>query len=312
MTHPFFDLNTHGFLRVAVGAPLVAVADPAGNAAQTIEMAREAVERGASLVLFPELGISAYAIDDLLQQEALLAGVEMALKDILDASRALNLLIVVGAPLRHRERLYNCAVFVLRGQILAVTPKTYLPNYREFYERRHFASGAFIANEEIFVAGRAGAFWLRYSARRARCPEPRAPRRDLRRPLGSHPAVDARRAGGGDRAAQSFRQQCDRRQIGPSPDALRRPFVALPFRLSLFRGGAGGVDDRSRLRRRGVDLRNGRSTRQGPALFQRAATCRDGYRLREARRRAPASGKFRRLRRYRTGRDAIPARRLRA
>ena len=77
------------------------------------------------------------------------------LKDILDASRALNLLIVVGAPLRHRARLYNCAVFVLRGQILAVTPKTYLPNYREFYERRHFASGAFIANEEILVAGRA-------------------------------------------------------------------------------------------------------------------------------------------------------------
>ena len=158
MTHPFFDLNTHGFLRVAVGAPLVAVADPAGNAAQTIEMAREAVERGASLVLFPELGISAYAIDDLLQQEALLAGVETALKDILDASRALNLLIVVGAPLRHRERLYNCAVFVLRGQILAVTPKTYLPNYREFYERRHFASGAFIANEEILVAGRPAPF----------------------------------------------------------------------------------------------------------------------------------------------------------
>ena len=158
MTHPFFDLNTHGFLRVAVGAPLVAVADPAGNAAQTIEMAREAVERGASLVLFPELGISAYAIDDLLQQEALLAGVETALKDILDASRALNLLIVVGAPLRHRERLYNCAVFVLRGQILAVTPKTYLPNYREFYERRHFASGAFVANEEILVAGRPAPF----------------------------------------------------------------------------------------------------------------------------------------------------------
>ena len=158
MTHPFFDLSTHGFLRVAVGAPRVLVADPAGNAARTIEMAREAVERGASVVLFPELGISAYAIDDLLQQEALLAGVETALKDILDASRALNLLIVVGAPLRHRARLYNCAVFVLRGQILAVTPKTYLPNYREFYERRHFASGAFIANEEILVAGRAAPF----------------------------------------------------------------------------------------------------------------------------------------------------------
>lgn len=158
MIHPFFSLHTHGFVRAAVACPSVRVADPAFNAARTIEMARDAHERGASLVLFPELGISAYAIDDLLQQEALLSAVEIALWDLIDASRALQPIIVVGAPLRHRGRLYNCAVAILRGRVLAVTPKTYLPNYREFYEKRHFASGAFVVGEEMTVAGQIAPF----------------------------------------------------------------------------------------------------------------------------------------------------------
>ncbi len=158
MTHPFFNLNTHGFLRVAVGAPRVFVADPTSNGAATIEMAREAARRGASLVLFPELGLSSYAIDDLLQQEALLVAVENALAALIAASRDLNLVIAAGAPLRWRGRLYNCAVIMLRGEILAVAPKTYLPNYREFYERRHFSSGAFVAGEEITIAGQSAPF----------------------------------------------------------------------------------------------------------------------------------------------------------
>lgn len=158
MTHPFFSLHTHGFIRAAVACPSVRVADPAFNVARTIEMARDAHERGASLVLFPELGLSAYAIDDLLQQEALLSAVETALGALTDASRALQPIIVVGAPLRHRGRLYNCAVAILRGRVLAVTPKIYLPNYREFYEKRHFASGAFIAGEEMTLAGQVAPF----------------------------------------------------------------------------------------------------------------------------------------------------------
>ncbi|BDV34004.1 NAD(+) synthase [Methylocystis iwaonis] len=158
MTHPFFSLHTHGFIRAAVACPSVRVADPVFNVARTIEMARDAHERGASLVLFPELGLSAYAIDDLLQQEALLAAVETALGVLIDASRALQPIIVVGAPLRYRGRLYNCAVAILRGRVLAVTPKIYLPNYREFYEKRHFASGAFVAGEEITLAGQVAPF----------------------------------------------------------------------------------------------------------------------------------------------------------
>ncbi len=151
MTDPFYSLHTHGFIRVAVGAPALKVAEPAFNAGQTLEMARRAAAQGASLVLFPELGISSYAIDDLLGQDALLGDVETALVDLATASNDLEPLIVVGAPLRWRERLFNCAVFVLRGEILGVTPKTYLPNYREFYERRQFASGAYIGGEEIAI-----------------------------------------------------------------------------------------------------------------------------------------------------------------
>ncbi|NUJ81216.1 NAD(+) synthase [Methylocystis sp. FS] len=152
MTHPFYCLHTHGFIRVAVATPNVRVADPAFNVGRTIELAREADHHGASLALFPELGISSYAIDDLLQQEALLDAVDAAIVELVEASCGIHPLIVVGAPLRHRGRLYNCAVAILRGRVLAVTPKVYLPNYREFYEQRHFASGAFIFGEDIAVA----------------------------------------------------------------------------------------------------------------------------------------------------------------
>ncbi len=141
-----------------MAVPRVRVADPTFNLAQTLELARAADEQGASLVLFPELGLSAYAIDDLLHQEALLAAVEQALSDLVEASRALHPLIVVGAPLRHRGRLYNCAIAIRHGEALAVTPKVYLPNYREFYEKRHFSSGAAVAGEEIFVAGQIAPF----------------------------------------------------------------------------------------------------------------------------------------------------------
>lgn len=158
MTHPFYCLHTHGFIRVAVATPTVRVADPAFNVARTIELAREADHHGASLVLFPELGMSSYAIDDLLQQEALLGAVDAALVELVEASCGIHPLIVVGAPLRHRGRLYNCAVAILRGRVLAVTPKVYLPNYREFYEQRHFASGAFVSGEDIVVAGQTAPF----------------------------------------------------------------------------------------------------------------------------------------------------------
>jgi len=137
----FRNIHEHGLVRVACAAPRVKVADPAFNTQQTLAMLQKADESGASLCLFPELGISAYAIDDLLMQNPLLDAVRAGLARLVEESRSLACVAVVGAPLRLEGRLFNCAVAIHRGRILAVVPKTYLPNYREFYERRQFAPG---------------------------------------------------------------------------------------------------------------------------------------------------------------------------
>lgn len=153
MNHAFFNLHRHGFLRTAVATPAVSLADPMANARTAIEMARGAAEQGASVVLFPELGISAYSIDDLVQQSAVQKAVHAALAEIIDASRTLRPVIFVGAPLVAAGRLYNAAVAIHAGRVLAAFPKTFLPNYREFYERRHFASGGGAVPTELRLAG---------------------------------------------------------------------------------------------------------------------------------------------------------------
>lgn len=158
MTASFHSVYAHGFVRACVAAPRVLVADPAFNLARTLEMARVAHAQSAALLVLPELGLSAYAIDDLLMQAPLLDGVEAALAQLIAESRALMPVIVAGGPARWRGRLYNCAFVVHRGALLGVVPKTYLPNYREFYERRHFASGAFVRGEFIDIAGTSAPF----------------------------------------------------------------------------------------------------------------------------------------------------------
>ncbi|MEO0356685.1 MAG: NAD(+) synthase [Pseudomonadota bacterium] len=134
----FTSLYTHGFARVGVATPLVHTADPAANAAAAIELMAQADAAGVAVLLFPELNLSAYAIDDLLLQDALLDGVEQAIADVAAASVGTQAITLVGAPLRWQGRLLNCAVVVHRGRVLGAMPKTYLPNYREFYEARHF------------------------------------------------------------------------------------------------------------------------------------------------------------------------------
>jgi NAD+ synthase (glutamine-hydrolysing) len=136
----FDSAYAQGFLRAAVCVPHLRVADPSFNVGRTIALARRASEDGAALALFPELGLSAYTSDDLLHQDALLDGVRAALGELVRASRDLGPVVVVGAPLVTTARLFNCAVVVYRGRVLGVVPKTYLPNYREFYEKRHFTS----------------------------------------------------------------------------------------------------------------------------------------------------------------------------
>ena len=137
----FFNLYNHEFARVAVAVPRLRVADPAFNAAETIQLMERAAGEHAILALFPELGLSAYSCDDLFHQRALLDGVIDGLRSVLEASERLPLVAVVGLPLQVRHVLFNCAAVVQGGRMLGVVPKTYLPNYREFYEARYFATG---------------------------------------------------------------------------------------------------------------------------------------------------------------------------
>src|ERR671925_697556 len=145
----FFNLYNHGFIRVAVGIPEVQVADPAFNAARTIELMEQAARHKAILMLFPELGLSAYSCEDLFHQQALLEGSVEALRTVLHASERLNLIAVVGLPVQVDHVLFNCAVAVYQGRILGVVPKTFLPNYREFYEQRQFTPAAAACSSSI-------------------------------------------------------------------------------------------------------------------------------------------------------------------
>ncbi len=149
----FYSIYSHGFARAAVCVPALRVADPAFNAERTIALARRASDAQAALALFPELGISAYSNDDLFHQDALLDATLAALGRVVDASADLNPLLLVGAPLRFEGRLFNCAVAIYHGQILGVTPKSYLPNYREFYEKRQFAAARDALAREVRLFG---------------------------------------------------------------------------------------------------------------------------------------------------------------
>lgn len=149
MSNPFFNLYSHGFARVAVGVPECRVADPAFNAAQTIALAQQAAQGGAVLAAFPELGLSAYTCDDLFHQKALLDACEAALDQVARATAELDIAVVVGAPLRVAHQLYNCAVVIAGGRILGVVPKSYLPNYGEFYEARQFSAADCAVATEI-------------------------------------------------------------------------------------------------------------------------------------------------------------------
>jgi NAD+ synthase (glutamine-hydrolysing) len=149
----FFNFYNHDFARVAVGIPAVRVADPAFNAAQTIALMRDAAARHSVLALFPELGLSAYTCDDLFHQRPLLDGCRDAIAKIVEASAALTLVTVVGTPLEVDNLLFNCAVVIGRGQILGVIPKSYLPNYREFYEARQFNAADAAISDSITLCG---------------------------------------------------------------------------------------------------------------------------------------------------------------
>ncbi len=149
----FFNLYAQGFVRTAVCIPEVKVSDVAFNTQKTLELARQAAKQHALLAIFPELGLSAYSNEDLFHQHALLTGVEDALATIKKATAGLNMILAVGAPLVVDSRLYNCAVIFYRGSILGIAVKSYLPNYREYYEGRQFSPAREALATSIALAG---------------------------------------------------------------------------------------------------------------------------------------------------------------
>ncbi|MBF6332196.1 NAD(+) synthase [Nocardia transvalensis] len=150
---PFESLYRHGFARVAVAVPPVRVGDPGFNAEQTVELARRAAADGAVLTVFPELGLSCYTADDLFHQDALDHAVGLALQRVIADSAAIETVLVVGAPVRAQGRLFNCGIVIDRGRVLGAVPKSYLPNYREFYEKRQFAAAREALDDHITIAG---------------------------------------------------------------------------------------------------------------------------------------------------------------
>jgi NAD+ synthase (glutamine-hydrolysing) len=151
--HPFNSIYTQGFLRVATCVPEVEVASPARNIEETRKLAGEASSRDAALAIFPELGLTGYANDDLFFQDALLEAAQEAIAELVRASRELKPVLVVGAPIAAEAKLFNCAMVIYRGHILGAVPKIYLPNYREFYEKRQFTSGSKASTSIIRVVG---------------------------------------------------------------------------------------------------------------------------------------------------------------
>ena len=143
-----------GYLRIGAAVPTLKVADIGFNVKAVIEMMREAHERGVQVLAFPEMAVTGYTLGDLVLHRTLLSRAEKGLEEIVAASIDHNPMAIIGMPLSVEDRVFNCAVVINRGVILGVVPKTFLPNYREFYEERWFASGADTRSDSVLLAGR--------------------------------------------------------------------------------------------------------------------------------------------------------------
>jgi NAD+ synthase (glutamine-hydrolysing) len=149
----FYSAYEHGFARVAACTLPVAIADPEANARTVLAQARECHDNGVAVAVFPELCLTGYAVDDLFLQGTLLDAAREALEDVARGSANLLPILVVGLPLAHGNRVLNCAAVVHKGRVLGVVSKSYLPTYREFYERRWFAPGDDRRGDTIEVCG---------------------------------------------------------------------------------------------------------------------------------------------------------------
>ena len=149
----FLDVRNHGFARLAIAVPRIRVGDPAANVSHHLEQIEAADGRGASYALFPELSLTGYTCADLFHSQALLDGALDSLAELLDRTRELAMAFSFGMPLRIDHAVFNVAVTCSRGSILSVTPKTYLPQYREFYETRYFARAAEAQADTVTLCG---------------------------------------------------------------------------------------------------------------------------------------------------------------
>ena len=265
----FFSPYSHEFVRLGACVPHVAVADPRQNADNVLGLLALGDKARIALMVFPELGISAYAIDDLLLQDALLDQVERQFDRLISASRDLFPVFAVGAPLRQRGHLYNCGVVIHRGMLLGVVPKVYLPNYREFYERRQLTSGEDIIGQSIEIAGHEAPFGrdllfaaqgnLAFTFHIEICEDLWVPH---------PPSTDAALAG----AEILLNLSASNITIGKAeyaPPVVRVAIFPLHRRLCLLCGRRRRVDDRPRLGRPSRHLRIERSARRNRALLAR-------------------------------------------
>ena len=152
--HPFYSLYTHGYARVCACVPRLKVASPQFNAERTIALARKAAADHAVLAIFPEMGLSGYSCEDLFHQDPLLEATEQALEKVVNESENFSTVLVVGAPLRLESKLFNCAIVIHDGHVLGIVPKSYLPNYREFYEKRQFVPSFDALSGQVKLLGR--------------------------------------------------------------------------------------------------------------------------------------------------------------
>ncbi|HLZ79224.1 MAG TPA: NAD(+) synthase [Sphingomonas sp.] len=154
----FSSIHAHGLVRVAAATPIATAGDPAANAEAALVLARQAHDAHVDLVVYPELNLSSYAVDDLHLQDGFRLAVEQAVAVVVAGSQKLRPVLVLGAPLLRNGRLYNCAVIVAHGRVLGVVPKSFLPNYREYYEKRWFAPGVGLTGLTIEVADQTAPF----------------------------------------------------------------------------------------------------------------------------------------------------------
>ena len=156
-------------MKVAAGIPSVSVAHCEYNRSHIEQLIARAAEAQAEIAVFPELCLTGYTCQDLFFQQHLLEEAELSLMKLADATRSLNIISIVGLPLSHGGALYNCAAVIFKGKILGIVPKSYLPNYKEFYEMRWFASGLQVANTTIGYAGQTVPFGRRLLFQTSSC-----------------------------------------------------------------------------------------------------------------------------------------------